>query len=138
MDRTQRSWPNEAVAAYRDDSFLPYRQVISFPKTIVYTDPDFTVWTEIIQIGPGKLMTFLHLEFQRWSLSSYKRLKHLWPSFRQTLPPIIYACGSVCDAKWVKFLRHTGWKPLVEDCLCSDGTSRPIYFNMQPQAVPMR
>lgn len=110
-----------------------YNQVISYPKVVLYEEVEFTISTNLVQFEPGKLMTFIHLDIFYWSHHTFKRLLALWPSIRLLLPPIVFASGDVCDAKWAKLVSKFGFEPLLTDCLCSDGNIRPIYAHFRKE-----
>lgn len=123
MDSISCSWSSKA---------LTYgTQVITYPKVAWIYTPEFTFGTNLEQIAPGKLMTFVHITIRRFTPSVWKHLKHLWLSRRHLLPPIVYASGDVCDAKWATFVERLGFQPLLQDCPCSDGQNRPIYIHMR-------
>ena len=115
------------------DRLVSYQQTINYPKTVYHDEPEFTFSVSRVQLAPGQLMTFVHIDVFHWSPSTLRRLHTLWPSVRQTLPRIVYASGDVSDAKWVKFIKRFGFVPILEDCLCSDGNSRPIYAHFKKE-----
>lgn len=105
-----------------------YSQVITYPKRVLYSVPDFDFMVNLIQPLPGIVMTFVHIDVY---YMSHKTLQHMmaeWPNVRSRLPPIVYAQGDVTDAKWAKFVKRFGFTYLT-DCLCSDGVSRRIFIN---------
>lgn len=112
---------------------VSYNQVITGPKVMLYEEVEFTFSTSLVQFEPGRVMTFVHIDIFYWSPEVYRRLQHLWPSIRRLLPPIVFASGDVCDAKWAKFITRFGFEPIIEDCSCSDGNIRPIYAHFKKE-----
>lgn len=106
---------------------VSYQQTINYPKTVYHDEPEFTFSVSRVQLAPGQLMTFVHIDVFYWSPSILRRLHTLWPSIRACLPHVVYASGDECSPKWVKFIQRFGFELILEDCLCSDGMHRPIY-----------
>lgn len=123
MDRISCTWANPPVT-YSN-------QLISYPKTVFWSEVDFDFHISYLQPAPGKLMLFVHIDVYYWSSDTWRRLKHLWSSNRHLLPPIVFAQGDETDAKWVKFVSRLGFQPLVADVPCDDGQFRHIYVNFR-------
>jgi hypothetical protein len=114
-------------------AITPYNQAISYPKIPFVDEVEFTFSTNLVQLEPGLLMTFVHIDIYYWSPTMWRRLQSLWLSNRHLLPPIVYASGDVSDAKWAKFVTKLGFEPILENCSCSDGANRPIYAHFKKE-----
>lgn len=124
MGRFECAWP---------DAPVKYEQFINYPRIVMWSEPDFDFEVSLLQIAPGKMMTFVHIYVYYWAPSTFKKLKHLWSSNRINLPPIVYAQGDLTDDKWVRFVKSLGFQPLLADVPCTDGKFRHIYVHFKCQ-----
>jgi hypothetical protein len=77
----------------------------------------------------GHTLLFLHLDFRKWTPSSFKRLLRSWKLFRQTVRGTFFAVSNGDDIdKWRKFVQRLGFQYLGT-VRCPDGVERPCYFS---------
>jgi hypothetical protein len=94
---------------------------------VIYEDDDFRMRTHIVQLAPGELMTFCHLDVNCFNVSICKRMERLWREVRPRLKGLLFAMGVNTDTKFDKFARHFGWR-YIGDCGCTDGVFRRVYW----------
>lgn len=74
---------------------------------------------------------FLHLEFRKWSPSSFKKLLRAWRLFRWCHTGTFYALANHDDEeKHRKFVQKLGFE-YFRHLRCPDGKERPCYFSQE-------
>jgi hypothetical protein len=79
----------------------------------------------------------LHLRFNRWTPSVFKRFITHWHLFRRCVSAPLFALGEVDDDKWEHFVTRFGFKYL-QTVQCANGEHRRLFIHRTPEASNVR
>lgn len=97
-------------------------------RVVFHSEPDFDVSYDQMDLGAGRVMTFVHLDVFYFDKSTWKRIQWAFDHYRPTLPPIIFAQPAVDSPLFEKFVSRFGFQ-LLNDCHCDDGLNRRIFVH---------
>ena len=99
------------------------------PKEYIIQDcPEYLARIKIEDFE-GTKVPFLHIEFRKWSPTSFKRLLKAWGLFRETVRGTFFAVSNAQELdKWRKFVARLGFTQF-RDITCPDGVIRPCYVS---------
>ncbi len=102
------------------------------PREVVLDEPEYTASYHTVDLGEGRVMTFVHLDVFYMSHSILRQLKSQWKLWRQACPIILYAMADEDTVTWSKFISHFGFQYL-RDVPCTDGKTRRLFVNFGPK-----
>jgi hypothetical protein len=99
------------------------------PKEYTIQDEaEYLARLKVYEIEGAKL-PFLHLEFKKWTPSSFKKLLHSWKHFRKFIKGPLFAIhNGADDDKWRKFVERLGFT-YFRNVDCPDGINRRCFIS---------
>jgi hypothetical protein len=89
---------------------------------------DFIVELSYYEAAPSVLVPFIHLTVSYFSATVLRDLLTLWETLRPTLPPVLFAQGTVDDWKLERLVTKFGFQYLTFTP-CDDGIDRRVFVN---------
>lgn len=102
--------------------------VRSTGKISVQTTDNFDFTTEIVDIGQGRIMTFVHLDVWYFSHNIYRELKEAFDFHRPNFPQLIFTQPRVFDKKFHKFITRFGFT-IISEGINANGDPLPYYIH---------